>query len=336
MEFYSLKRQMVCLELLWYNISMNIIVHGSDTSRVRKKIRNLKKKYDITTPTVYYDASKVDQREILLEIDSVSIFDERKMVVVENCNFLSDTDPKEYDVQAFIDRCNQDDMCVVIFCLYKDKLNKKKKLIKELVSKVEVIPCIALDEKSKATYVDDVMKRIGLSMDNEAKDYFLRVTGLDSERLELELEKLRTYKEHINLESAKLLVSIEPEDNVFKMTKALFDRNALLFLSCYRDFRKNDMQPVAINALLATQVRFLFKVRCLMDRGYNKDRIASELKVSPGRIYYASKQAQAFTSEELLDTLEQLANLDQNMKTGKMDMDQGFEQFAFNILKAEI
>ncbi|MCF0107158.1 MAG: DNA polymerase III subunit delta [Holdemanella sp.] len=315
---------------------MNIIVHGSDTSRVKKRIGLLKKKYDIQLPTIDFDAEHIDQREILVEMDSFSIFDERKMIVIENCTFLCAKDTTKYKVEEFIERSNQDDMCIVVYTVYNDKLDKRKNVVKEMLAKSELITCIALDEKSKPAFVDDICKRLDLRMDYQAREYFLNVTGLDSSRIEMELEKLKTYASFIDEESARALITIEPEDNIFKMTDALFGRNALLFLSYYRNFREQNMAPVAINALIASQVRFLFNVRYLMDAGYGKEEITSKLKTTSGRIYYTMKKADAFSCEELLDILEELANLDQNMKTGKMDMDEGFERFAFDMLKENI
>ena len=309
---------------------MNIILHGSDASRVQKNLITVKNKYKIETPVISFDASTNKQEEILFEMDSFSIFDESKMIVIQNCSFLSSKDTTKYELQPFIDR--SDIETIVVYICNSDKLDQRKKLVKELVSKSQVISCIALDEKGKTYYVQDVCKRMGLKMDYDALQWFNSHIGLDSMRIESELEKLLTYSSHITLDDVKHLVSIEPLNDVFKMVNALFDKNALRFLAYYRNFRNLNMEPVAINGLLSGQIRFLFQVKVLMNQGYSKDEIASTLKAHPYRIQLTMQRASLFHSEELLNMLEQLASLDQDMKMGKIDKDEGFEQFALDML----
>lgn len=62
-----------------------------------------------------------------------------------------------------------------------------------------------------------------------------------------------------------------------------------------------------------------------MDQAMTKEKIASFLKAHPYRVQINMKKAQSFTNEELLDQLETLATLDQEMKMGRIDKDEGFE-----------
>ena len=91
-------------------------------------------------------------------------------------------------------------------------------------------------------------------------------------------------------------------NDIFKMVDAFFSQNGILLLAYYRNFRKLNMQPVAIVALLASQIRFLFHVRV------------------------------RFSSEALLYNLSLLADFDQQMKMGKIDKDDGFEYFCLNLM----
>lgn len=62
----------------------------------------------------------------------------------------------------------------------------------------------------------------------------------------------------------------------------------------------------------------------------DQNQIANQLKAHPYRIKLNMEKARSFHSEELLDTLNLLANLDQDIKMGKIDKDQGFENFILN------
>lgn len=309
---------------------MNYILHGNDNSRIQQKLSNLKTTHHIEN-TVTFDALSDDQDTVLTEMDSFSIFDESKMIVLENATFLSNKDTTKYELDPFIKRLDQNDFVMVFICPT-EKLSTRSKAVKTITAKSKVYPCIALDAKSLPAYLDESLKRHGLEMDHNAKKWFINHVGYDSLRIDQELYKLKTYKDSVSLEDVQLMVAPEPLDDVFKMVDALFQKNALRLLAFYRNFRQLNMEPVAINGLLSGQIRFLFQVRHLMDRGEGKDEIASIMKAHPYRVQINMQRARQFSSEELLDMLELLADLDQNMKAGKIDKDEGFEQFILQLL----
>lgn len=255
------------------------------------------------------------------------------MIVIENATFLSSKDTTKYDIKGFIDRSTNDESVILVFCCPSDKLDTRKKAVKELISKSTVYPCIALDEKSLPGYINEELKKLNLKMDRDAIKWFSARAGFDALRIEQELIKFKTFNDHITLKDVQDLMVCEPLNDVFKMVDALFERNALRLLAYYRNFRKLNMEPVAINGLLSGQIRFLFQVRVLMDQGNYKEEIARRLKAHPYRVQINMQRAYNFTSDELLEKLSILAKLDQDMKMGLVDKDEGFEQFILGMLQ---
>lgn len=311
---------------------MNYILHGIDLNRITQKLNAIKNKHHIKDSVVNFDATNVSQDVILNEIDSMSIFDDTKMIVVENATFLSSKDSTKYDVEQFIERSSKDEAVIVVFCCPSEKLDTRKKVVKQLVSLSSVYACISLDDKSVPGYVREQMQELDLKMDLDAQKWFISRIGTDVLRIRQELIKLRTYSSHITLSDVQALVSPEPLNDVFKMVDALFEKNSLRLLAYYRNFRKLNMEPVAINGLLSSQIRFLFQVRVLMDQSYSKDEIARALKAHPYRVQINMQRARSFSADELLEQLSILATLDQNMKMGLVDKDEGFEYFILNML----
>lgn len=311
---------------------MNYILHGHDEGRVKQKINALKTKHHIQN-VIVFDATDDEQQDVFNEMDTISIFDDDKMIVIENATFLSSKDTTKYDIKGFIDRSTNDESVILVFCCPRDKLDTRKKAVKELISKSTVYPCIALDEKSLPGYINEELKKLNLKMDRDAIKWFSARAGFDALRIEQELIKFKTFNDHITLKDVQDLMVCEPLNDVFKMVDALFERNALRLLAYYRNFRKLNMEPVAINGLLSGQIRFLFQVRVLMDQGNSKEEIARRLKAHPYRVQINMQRAYNFTSDELLEKLSILAKLDQDMKMGLVDKDEGFEQFILGMLQ---
>lgn len=311
---------------------MNYILHGHDEGRVKQKINALKTKHHIQN-VIVFDATDDEQQDVFNEMDTISIFDDDKMIVIENATFLSSKDTTKYDIKGFIDRSTNNESVILVFCCPSDKLDTRKKAVKELISKSTVYPCIALDEKSLPGYINEELKKLNLKMDRDAIKWFSARAGFDALRIEQELIKFKTFNDQITLKDVQDLMVCEPLNDVFKMVDALFERNALRLLAYYRNFRKLNMEPVAINGLLSGQIRFLFQVRVLMDQGNSKEEIAKRLKAHPYRVQINMQRAYNFTSDELLEKLSILAKLDQDMKMGLVDKDEGFEQFILGMLQ---
>ncbi|MBQ0064158.1 MAG: DNA polymerase III subunit delta, partial [Firmicutes bacterium] len=285
---------------------MNYILHGTDKNRISQKLQAIKKKHDIEN-TLTFDANN-EEDDFLNEIDSFSIFDEEKMIIVDNASFLSAKNTTKYSIEEIVKRKDSD--YIIVYMCYSDKLDQRKKAVKELVSKSTVYPCLALDEKSRNEMVRELIKKYKLKLNNVVVDYINAHIGMDPLHIEHEIEKLSIYGSELSLADVKALLVAQPEQDIFKMTDAYFERNALRLLAYYRNFREQNMEPVAITALLAGQIRFLYQVRVLMDEDYSKEQIAGLLKAHPYRVQLSMKKAYRFSSSELLSHLEELATFD--------------------------
>ncbi len=311
---------------------MNYILYGNDENRMKQKMDSLKKKHAIEE-LIAFDCNQSDQSDILNEMDSFSIFDQKKMLILKNASFLSSKDTTHFNLEAFAKRSDANDQLIVVYCCLSEKLDKRKKLVKQMIEQSTVISCLNLDDQSKNSYLIELMKEKKVSFDRDAFKWFSNRVGNNPIRIESEVEKCSIYSDHITLEDCKALVSIEPLDNVFKMTDALLDGKALLLLSYYRNFRKLNMSSSAIVSLLSGQLRFLFQVRVCMEKGLNQNQIAQEMHAHPYRIKVNMQRAYRFDLDQLLDQLCQLAEYDQSRKLGLVNEDEGFEQFILNLLK---
>lgn len=315
-----------------YNKTMNYILHGTDTSRIEQRMEAIKRKHDIQQ-ALDFDCQQTEQAMILHEMDSLSIFDEKKMIVLHHCTFLAMKDTTKYDIEAFIKRTDASDQLIMVFCADCEKLYERRKTVKKLASLSTVYACMPLDDQSRRSFVIEKAKAKGMQLDRQTLDWICSRIGYDSLHIESEIEVKHLFKKP-TVADCQQLITPEPTDNIFKMVDALFSRNALLLLSYYRNFRQQNMEPVAIVALLAGQIRFLFQVHVYLESGKSQAEIAKILHAHPYRVKINAQRAQNFTSQELMDQLVLLATFDQEMKRGQVDKDDGFEQFVLKMLEA--
>lgn len=308
---------------------MLYILHGKDEAQMRWKADQIKQKHGLQSWN-WVDANTVSMAAGLAALDSCSLFDEEEMIVVENATFFSGKNTTDWDAAKIVQR-NPNDK-VIVFLVPSEKLDTRKKAVKEIEKKATVISCMPLDDKSLPSFVNEMLKEKQLSMDPEALDYFCQNAGFDCMILQNEIDKLKTYHDHLKLEDVKALLVVEPEQDVFKMTEALFAKDVLKFLEYYRSFRAQNMEPLAISGLLAGQIRFMFQVKVLLTLRYSQEEVANRLGVKKGRIYFSASKASRFSQEELLKHLAALADLDVKLKGDALDKDLAFEEYIISTL----
>lgn len=306
------------------------VLYGTDEGRIAQKKAQLKQKYK-EAEVVQVDCAREDPASLFAAIDAGDLFGSRKLIFAENASFLSSKNTTRIDPADIVRRKNTDHVLVLV--VHSEKLDRRKKAVKELEKAATLVPCKSLDAMSQQSYIREVLEREQLQVDRDTFSWLCTHVGLDPLRIDQELEKLKIFSDHPSLEDTKALVTVEPLDNVFVMTDALFEKNGLRLMAAYRNFRAQSMEALAVIMLLAGQVRFLFQVRVLMDDAMGADDIARTLQAHPYRIRKSMDNASRFTAEELMDWLEELAALEQNMKSGRQDMDAGFEMFCLKLME---
>ena len=203
-----------------------------------KKVDVIKRKHKIQN-IVRLDAMVQTQEEVLQEMDSISIFDEAKMICLEHCTFLSSKNTTHYDIESFLKRNGEDGYVLVLIC-ESAKLDQRKKAVKQLMEISTVYSCIALDEQSQRSYIQEHIKKEQLHMDADALRWFCQRVGLDAMRIDSEIYKLKTYGDVIHLEDVQALVTPEPVNDVFKMVDALFSKNGVRLLAFLSKLSKTE------------------------------------------------------------------------------------------------
>lgn len=79
--------------------------------------------------------------------------------------------------------------------------------------------------------------------------------------------------------------------------------------------------------LIASQFRFLFQVKRLLNKNKNYSEIAKILEVNPYRVKFSIKKLYTYTEAELLKYIKRLAKIDHDIKLGIMDKRLAIELF---------
>lgn len=289
---------------------------------------------------------KIDYAEqgveaIIDEAMQLSLSFAKKLIIVENSVFLNGekkTALKNDQLDELM-RCleeitnDPEEMTSILFTLNEDKADDKSKLYKFISTHGGVFVLTELTEKDWPIYVFKYFDKRGYVISNDAiKELVTRVHG-DVNIFSNEANKLLMYCEDkkIDLEDVLEIVPRNLEDDSFKILNALLTNNKNEALQIYRDLRLKNIEPVQLISLFSSSILYMLNVKNLTMQNIKNDEIAQITKSSTGRVYMTQKNIKNVKKEFLEAKIEELYNLDKDIKHSNVDRFYAFELYLTNF-----
>ena len=311
---------------------MFYILYGENAVMLDNFIEELMKSKDISDKIVY-DYSESNIKDVIEECSYNDLFGSKKIVVLDNSIFLTSKgslEDKTFD--SYISSPNEN--TVLVFKVICEKLDERKKLVKDLKSKSIVKEFKDLDKTNINGYINSYFTNLGYKIDYNAVSEIISRIGETRRVLYSELEKLELYKikdKHITIEDVKKVVTKYEEDNIFKLVDAVIQKNKKLIFNTYKKLVSDKEEPAVIISLLANNIMLILECSILLNEGMSSKDIASKLKEHPYRVTLAINNSYKVKKEELIDNLNKLAELDYQIKTGEVDKFKGLEAYFINL-----
>lgn len=320
---------------------MLYIIFGTQNPTIKKRIKKISKESlenvdDLNF--VKFDANDVSLLEIIDEASYLPLGYEKKVIVVENCSFLVKEDKtlkndKEY--QAFINYIkNPNEQTDLILSVISETIDAKSPIVSEITSKGKVLQIgdVSLDEWTN--YVSTYLTRLNTKIDPGALYELSLRTQNNMDLLINSCQKLSLYTDHITEKDIDLMVEKPLDDNIFQIYNSLLSKKNDQALKVYRDLRRTNEEPITIISTLAKQFRTLEQVSYLAKTGASNQEIASKLNIkNEKRVAILLRQTYQMSDKNIKEALEQLYNLDYEIKSGLVDRDFALEMFLINFNK---
>ena len=276
---------------------------------------------------IKYDLSTTKTQTLINELDTYSIFQEKKAVLGYDAIFLTTTKSEiEQDIKVLEDYINNPNPSniLIIAC---SKLDGKKNICKLIKNKFEIIDL----NINLTDYIKENLDNYKMTLD--VINYFLLQTGDNIPRIDNELLKLKNFKydeKIIEKNDVDKIVIKETDDNIFNLMDAIVKKNKKLSLKIYNDLINNKVEDLKIIINLSYQFRLLYQVKILE---YKTDsEIASILGIkNPKQIRAIRYRINNFKEEELIKNLYELSLIDEKIKTSKILPSVAIQLFIANL-----
>ncbi|WP_444964694.1 DNA polymerase III subunit delta [Pediococcus pentosaceus] len=279
-----------------------------------------------------YDLENVDLGMVLDDAQSAPFFGDYRLVILNNPVFLTGEKTKlKFNLDGLLSYIkNPEPTTIMLIAAKYEKLDGRKKIVKDLKKIVEVIDANSPKESDTRKIIQQYVDEKRTEIDSDALDELILRTDNDLAQIINELQKLTVYAsgtEKIDLNAVQKLVLKSLNQNVFDLINVLMQGNLRKSIDDYSVLLLNQEQPLRINAALVSQFRLLLQVKILMERGFSQGKLAQELKAHPYRIKLAMQSVRQFNIQSLENAYMGLVDLEEQLKTTQRDPKELFELF---------
>ena len=300
---------------------MNYLIYGQENYLVINKYKELIKGYEELS--IYqndYTNKEFSIEDFINNINTIDLFSNKKMYILSNCNFLKAKDKFTDDNYKILEEYlnNSNDENDVIFMLnlkVDEKVDSRKKIFKLLNKTCKVFNYEQIDAVSFKSYFSDFINKYSLDINKDAKEEFFNRLPLDLLNMENEFLKLSLLSNTITKQDICELISPIYNEKIFDLIDALIVKNTNKGLEIFYDLLNQDNEPLAMVYQLAAQFRFIFKVKTLLNRGFDSNNIISELKQNPYYIKNTINKCSKIGTQRILKILSELSELDIKFKS---------------------
>ena len=323
---------------------MIYLISGKQNIRLKSQMKSIVKKSlgEIDAINfVKHDASLTLVQEIVDDANYLPLGYDHKAVVVDNPYFLLKEKGRnkiesDQNYQELIDYVNHpDENCDLIFLVNTSdsEIDKKNEVYQAIEKNGQVI---VLDEPKENQWYEVVAhyykeKWPEVTIDRDAIGELARRTEGDYASLFNNGSKLALYTNHISYEDVTLMVTRPLEENAFLLFNYLLDGKNIEAVSLYRDLKSSNTKPETLIPMIANQFRLLNRVSYLSKKRHETDAIASELAINPIRAKILRKNSMTISQRRINQVLEDLYQLDLQIKSGLLDRNYSFELFLINF-----
>lgn len=332
---------------VWQDISQGkmapvYLLVGEESYFIDETIKRLKKALSSNgeIEMMSFDLAEQPVDFVIDEADTFPFFTECKLVIAKNASFLKATEKGKEKIEHDVKRlenwlANPTDTAVTVFIAPYEKLDERKKIVKLMKEKCQVLVAETPQNNDLNVWVMQEVEARGKVISDEATNKLVEMVGAHMLQLQMEVEKMVLYlgeDMEIDVALVESLVAKTLEHDAFKMLNAYLGHDVAGALKIYHDLLRQKEEPIKLVGLLASNIRTMSSVFYLQKKGYHQQEIAKKLKVHPYRVQMISSQRNRPSDQRLLQALYSLANVDLQLKSTSGNRERHLELFLMNTL----
>ncbi|MCR5785614.1 MAG: DNA polymerase III subunit delta [Eubacterium sp.] len=306
------------------------LLYGDETYLVNQYAENLKKALTTDGDTMnysYYSGKNADATAIIDQAETMPFFAEHRVIFVEDSGFFKNSADEMAEYMK-----NVPDYAVFIF--KESQVDARTKMYKAVKAAGHITKFDKLKGDMLGKWVLSIIKKERKNITRSALNNFLSRNGDDMYMIKNELEKLFSYtldKDTIDDDDVDAVCATQNFDHIFDMVDAITEGNIKKAMSLYKDLIVLKEPVSRILYMISRQYNILLQVKDLRAKGYDRDKIASELSLHP---FVAKKTiilSENIKREDIKKAIYGCVNTDEMYKRGFIKDQIGVEMLIMEL-----
>lgn len=305
---------------------MILYFSGSDAYKINKKIKEIKDKFHKEVDPAGLNIVEItDSKPTIIrqEISSSAFLAKRKLIIIKNIFTGKVAKELTETIEEILDKdtTSPDSNIIVISDVTLDEKKKDSALQKKLKSTKFAQEFLQPKPFETPAYImREVQEKGGTILRAEA-EYLASVIGNETVLISNEIDKLLSAQNVITKDLINALSSRQFQDDIFILIDAISTKNKQKSLTLVEDFFALGNDEHYLFAMILRQWKILLQIKSLQIKNprVGSDQISVELSIHP---YVAKKTmplCNSFTIEQLKNTFNKLAKLDERIKVSFAD-----------------
>lgn len=320
------------------------LLYGEEEYLIEKTIQTMKKQmlhpdwseFNFTT----IDLAKTPIETAIEEANNFPFGEGRRLIIGKNAMLFtavtqkSSVEHRVEDLLAYLEE--PADFSSLVLVVPQKKLDERKKIVKEVLKKSRVVVAETLSPDEWEQWIIKTVKEKGIKIDREGLQSLLRYLPKNLLMAQQEIDKLALYSlndtgEVLKIHDILKIISRTIEGDIFVLIERIANREFSAAYEILQELMKQNEEPIKILALLARQFRMILQCKMMSKEGYSQKQIATHLKLHPYPIKIATEQGKRFKEDQLIEIINQVAELDYHIKSGQRDKQLGLEMLLLQI-----
>ncbi len=263
----------------------------------------------------YYEGEKLNVKEIIEMADTLPFFSEKRLIIIENSGFFKRSNE---EFAAFVSTLP--DYLVLVFI--EEAIDERNKLFKAVKKEGYVSLMNQQTEAVLIKWIGKCFKEKGMTIESAAVKLLLDKTGASMILIKAEIDKVISYcgaRNEVKTTDIEAICSTVTVSKIFDMITAIAIKRQQDALKLYYDLLAQKEPPMNILGLMVRQFNGILQAKEALAVGINHYDIAKSMGVAPFIAQKYSSQAKNFSIKQLKLALKDLADVEEAVKTGKLD-----------------
>ncbi len=322
----------------------NFLIIGQYHRLIDQEINNI---INDSNNVFYYDMESDDITKVLDEMNFISLFDDKKIIILKNYvqkkkkQSESDEENQEEDKSSEIESkiisyLENPNPQVIFIIITSSKLDDRKKITKLLNKQSKVIDFEEIPNYEMCKAIIKFFSKNGYLCHNVNAELIREKCLGNYDLIFNECEKLIIAcddTKEITEECIDNIISDYIGDNFFKIKDLIVNKKIKQAYQLLSNHLLAKKSLIPFLTLLANEYSLIYMVKNLKESNVE---LMKELKIKEYPIKLARNSANNFHNDELIDNIYYLADLDYKIKSGNIDEEIGFNLFLLHIIKGEI